>query len=101
MSATRILMIQCILMEFKYSFTNLKKTHRSKSLNAILLDSFDLSEELHIIDGVGVLDVPAHEQVEVLRRYEHAHEVQDACEVGECNATIVLGHLCKCKSIEV
>lgn len=71
----------------------MKKTYWTKTLYALLLDSFDLFKELYVVHSVGVLDVAPYEQVEVLRRHQHAHEVQDAREVRERYATVVFGHL--------
>lgn len=62
-------------------------------MNALLLDSLDLLQEGDVVQRVGVLDVAAHEQVEVLRRHDHADVVEDACEVRERDAPVVLSHL--------
>lgn len=67
--------------------------YRSKSLNALSLDSVHSFDELHVVEGVGVLDEPSHQQVEVLWCHNHADVVQDAGKVRKRNATIVFCHL--------
>lgn len=69
------------------------KCYISEARDALLLDGFHHLEEVDVVQRVRVLDEAAHQQVEVLGRHNDADVVQDALEVGERNAAVVLRHL--------
>lgn len=69
------------------------RNYRPESSNAFFLHRFHCLEEFHIVQCVRVFDELPHKQVEVLGRHDHSDVGEDAREMRECDATIVLGYL--------